>query len=122
VRFLADMGVSMSVVQYLRTEGHDAVHLRELGLQQALDGDVYALATRDRRVILTFDLDFAEIAATAGSALPSVVIFRLNDTRVGRLIERLAIALRNSATSLSAGAIVVVDDSRIRIKELPFER
>lgn len=122
MRFLADMGVSMSVVQYLRMEGHDAVHLRELGLHQALDGDVYALATADQRVILTFDLDFAEIAATAGSALPSVVIFRLNDTRVHRLIERLMIALKNSAIALSAGAIVVVDDARIRIKELPFER
>jgi predicted nuclease of predicted toxin-antitoxin system len=122
MRFLADMGVSLSVVQYLRTEGHDAVHLRELGLQQALDGDVYALAATDSRVILTFDLDFAEIAATAGSALPSVMIFRLNNTRVHRLVERLAIALRNASASLSAGAIVVVDDSRVRIKELPFER
>lgn len=121
MRFLADMGVSLSVVHYLRTEGHDAVHLRELGLERALDSNVYALAATVQRVILTFDLDFGEIAATAGSALPSVVIFRLNDTRVHRLIERLAIALKNSSAALSAGAIVVVDDARIRIRELPFE-
>jgi predicted nuclease of predicted toxin-antitoxin system len=72
-------------------------------------------------VILTFDLDFAEIAATPGSALPSVVIFRMNNARVHWPIERLAVALGNAATALSTGAIVIVDDSRIRIRELPIE-
>ena len=120
MRFPADMGVSMSVVRHLRTEGHDTAHLREIGMQRALDSEVFALATKDQRVILTFDLDFAEIAAAAGQSLPSVVIFRLNDTRVARVIERLAAALQNVADALAVGAIVVVDDYRIRIRELPL--
>lgn len=32
--FLADMGVSMGVVEWLRGGGHDAVHLREQRLQE----------------------------------------------------------------------------------------
>jgi predicted nuclease of predicted toxin-antitoxin system len=31
MRFLADMGVSERVVEWLRTNGHDAVHLRDEG-------------------------------------------------------------------------------------------
>ncbi|MGA3066169.1 MAG: DUF5615 family PIN-like protein [Tepidisphaeraceae bacterium] len=37
MKFLADMGVSAGVVQWLRREGHDAVHLRELGLPRLED-------------------------------------------------------------------------------------
>ena len=34
MRFLADMGVSPRVVDWLRAQGHDARHLREEGLQR----------------------------------------------------------------------------------------
>jgi predicted nuclease of predicted toxin-antitoxin system len=29
MRFLADMGVDQRIVDWLRTQGHDAIHLRE---------------------------------------------------------------------------------------------
>jgi inosine/xanthosine triphosphate pyrophosphatase family protein len=49
------------------------------------------------------------------------VIFRLIDTRVHRVIERLAVALQNASEAMASGAIVVVDDSRIRVRDLPIE-
>src|SRR5262245_1064294 len=104
------MGVSYSVVQYLRDTGQDAVHLRDIGMQRSPDEEVFALALRQERIILTFDLDFAALAAIAGNRWPSVVIFRPNNTRVHRLIERLAKALETTAASLLSGAIVMVDD------------
>lgn len=75
---------------------------------------------KEQRTILTFDLDFAKIAAAAGMQWPSIVIFRLNDTRVFQLIDRLTRALAVAAPDLVAGAIVVVDDARIRVRELPI--
>src|SRR5712664_50105 len=63
VRSLADMGVSYTVVDHLRTSGHDALHLRDIGMQRMPDDEVLAMATQDKRVILTFDLDFARLAA-----------------------------------------------------------
>jgi predicted nuclease of predicted toxin-antitoxin system len=71
VRFLADMGVAGRVVRNLREAGHDAVHLRDEGLQRATDQNVFAKATAEDRIILTFDLDFADIAAAAGLRLPT---------------------------------------------------
>jgi predicted nuclease of predicted toxin-antitoxin system len=63
MRFLADMGVDIRVVQWLRTQGHDAIHLREQGLQRMPDGDIFAKARTEQRILLTFDLDFGEILA-----------------------------------------------------------
>lgn len=57
MKFLADMGVAFRVVYWLRHAGHDAVHLREQGLQRMSDVDIFLKAKREGRIILTFDLD-----------------------------------------------------------------
>lgn len=57
------MGVSMRVVEWLRTSGHDVLHLRDEGLQRLSDGDIFSKAVAEDRVVLTFDLDFGEIIA-----------------------------------------------------------
>jgi predicted nuclease of predicted toxin-antitoxin system len=63
VRFLADMGVDVRVVEWLRGQGYDAVHLREEGLHRAPDEQVFTKALAEDRVVLTFDLDFGDLAA-----------------------------------------------------------
>ena len=60
LRFLADMEVSQSVVEWLRAEGHDAVHLREEGLHRLPDSEVSGKALEEKRVVITFDLGFGE--------------------------------------------------------------
>lgn len=58
MRFLADMGVSVRVVRWLRDQGHDATHLRDEGLQRIPNGEIFAKAIAEGRIVLTFDLDF----------------------------------------------------------------
>jgi predicted nuclease of predicted toxin-antitoxin system len=41
MRFLGDMGVSWRVIEWLRAGGHDAVHLRDEGLQRLPNGDIF---------------------------------------------------------------------------------
>ncbi|HEY6560522.1 MAG TPA: DUF5615 family PIN-like protein [Polyangiaceae bacterium] len=81
MRFLADMGVSPRVVEWLRSVGHDAVHLRDEQLHRLPNGEIFAKAAAENRFILTFDLDFAEIVALSGNHRTGVVVFRLRDTR-----------------------------------------
>lgn len=48
MRFLADMGVDVRVVRWLRERGHDAKHLRDEGLQRMPDGEIFTKAIRVR--------------------------------------------------------------------------
>jgi predicted nuclease of predicted toxin-antitoxin system len=73
VRFLADMGVSQGVVGWLRSAGHDAVHLGDEGLHRLPNGDIFQKAFVEDRVVLTFDLDFGEIVAASEGRVVSVV-------------------------------------------------
>jgi predicted nuclease of predicted toxin-antitoxin system len=114
------MGVDVRVVRWLRQEGHDAKHLRDEGLHRLPNGEIFAKAIAEDRVVLTFDLDFGEIAALTEGRKASVVLFRLHNTRTTHVMDRLAAVLGNCAEVLQKGAVVVVEESRHRIRLLPI--
>jgi predicted nuclease of predicted toxin-antitoxin system len=118
MRFLADMGVAQRTVEWLRAEGHDAVHLRDEGLQRMPNGQIFDKAAAEGRIVLTFDLDFGEIVALSGGQRASVILFRLHNTRTPHVIDRLQKVLKDSSDALEQGAIVVVEESRHRTRRL----
>lgn len=118
MKFLADMGVAKRIVEWLRAEGHDAVHLREQGLDRLPDSEIFKKAGEEHRVILTFDLDFGEIVALSGNRSISVIVFRLRNTRTPHVIERLKKVLDDCTADLTSGAIVVVEETRHRVRRL----
>lgn len=120
LRFLADMGVSWRVVEWLRTQGYDAKHLREEALERLEDAAIFSKAREEGRVVLTFDLDFGEIAALTESRIANIVVFRLRNTRTAFVIERLSAVFAESSKALSEGAIIAIEDSRHRIRRLPI--
>jgi len=116
MRFLCDMGVS----EWLRSQGHESNHLGEEGLARLPNGQIFVKAINENRVILTFDLDFGEIAALAGDRIASVVVFRLQNARAEHVIKRLSTVLEKAIEPLKEGAIVTVEETRLRIRELPI--
>jgi predicted nuclease of predicted toxin-antitoxin system len=122
MRFLADMGVSQRVVTWLQEQGHNATHLRDEGLQQLENGEIFIKAFRESRIILTWDLDFTEILALSKAGTVSAVVFRLMNTRSDHVIERLARVLEESAQDLGEGAIISVEEGRHRVRLLPLGR
>lgn len=120
MRFLADMGVSDSTVRLLRSGDHDAVHLREESLHRLEDSAILEKASRERRAILTFDLDFGELLAASRAPFPSVIVFRLHSQTPASVNPRLLVVLRECVSDIDAGAIVIVEESRYRVHRLPM--
>jgi predicted nuclease of predicted toxin-antitoxin system len=77
VQFLADIFADVRIVKWLLQNGHDATHLRDQGLQRMPNGEIFEKALREDRIVITFDLDFGEIAALTESRRTSVILFRL---------------------------------------------
>ena len=120
MHFLLDMNLPPMMVEWMRSEGHDAVHARDLGQAHLPDREIFAYAAADRRIVVTFDLDFGEIAAFARDSGIGVLLLRLRLARQGYLKERLRAAVAEAAEALQAGAIVLVEDARIRIRKPPI--
>jgi predicted nuclease of predicted toxin-antitoxin system len=122
MRFLADAGISPKTVEFLKQLGHEATHVRTLGMQRAPDAQVIALARTDGSVVLSFDLDFGDLLALGVTDKPSVILFRLADERAESVNRRLSAVLNEQVTELESGALILVQDTRYRVRKLPIRR
>jgi len=120
MKFLADVGISMSTVHALRQEGHNAVHLRDEELQRLSDSGIVEKARQEGRIILTFDLDFSDLLALGLLDSPSVIVFRLRDETPSSVTPKLMEVLKQRREELEQGAIVAVEDTRYRLRRLPI--
>jgi len=120
VKFLADMGVSMSTTGALRACGYDAIHLREQALERLPDAEILNKAREEERIILTFDLDFGDLLAAGAHRLPSVIIFRLHNQTPSSVTPRLLGVVLECAAELTKGAVLIVEDAGYRLRRLPI--
>ncbi|MDP3298318.1 MAG: DUF5615 family PIN-like protein [Thermodesulfovibrionia bacterium] len=120
MKFLADMGISMRIVEWLRSKNHDVIHLREQNLHTLEDHEIFNKAILENRIILTFDLDFGEIVALSKRRPISVILFRLRNTTTPFVLKRLDTVISESKALLEQGHIFIVEESRYRIRKLPI--
>lgn len=99
------MGISLRTIDWLRDRGYDVFHLREKGLQRLPDDEILDLARTEGRIILTVDLDFAQLLAVNQESFPSVILFRLGNENYDEINQRLIEVLNNCQGVLETGAI-----------------
>ena len=80
------------------------------------DADIIAYAMRHEQVVLTFDLDYPALLALNPSSRASAIIFRPLSAEPEWINQRLSETLALLTDALTEGAIVVVDDHRIRVR------
>jgi len=120
MNFLADMGISPRIVDFLQHLRHTAVHLQQQGLHRLKDPQILEKAREEGFILLTHDLDFGDLLAATGADLPSVVIFRLRNMRPEHVNRYLLKIISQYPEALEDGAIITVTEGRIRMRNLPL--
>lgn len=120
MKFLVDQAASWRVARDLARAGHDAIHVRDIGLADADDPIILERALAEDRVIVTQDTDYGTLLAAAHARRPAVVLLRMRDGRPETHARALGDALPMVAAELERGAIVVIGEDAIRIRRLPI--
>ena len=121
MKFLVDNALSPVVAERLGQAGHDAVHVRDYGLQTAADETIFDRAASEERILVSADTDFGTILALRRERNPSLLLFRQERDR--RPEHQAALLLANLAgiePELDKGCVAVIEPARLRIRRLPI--
>ncbi len=69
------MAVSTRVIEWLRENDHDVLHVRDEGMRCAPDEDILTKARAEARVVLTLDLDFGYLLALVAQSYRPLSFF-----------------------------------------------
>jgi predicted nuclease of predicted toxin-antitoxin system len=123
LKFLVDANLSPQVADRLRLEGHDVVHVGDVGLLTADDQPILAHASASERTIVSADADFATLLAVANRSEPSFILLRSADLLTPNQQAELILAnLEAVASDLHAGAVVTIGRGHLRVRSLPMRR
>ena len=120
MKILVDMNLSPMWVQFLVSNGVEAVHWSTIGKPSAPDSQILDYAASNGFVVFTHDLDFGMLLAANKSRGPSVIQVRTQDvlpSAIGSVVLRAIDACHHH---LEAGAVVTVDLVQNRIRLLPI--
>jgi len=102
LKFLVDAQLPPALAQFLRSQGHEASHVAELGLAQADDAAVWSHACRSAAVIITKDDDFKNRVLLSKTSA-DVVLIRVGNCSNRALVGWFAPALPAVLERLKSG-------------------
>jgi predicted nuclease of predicted toxin-antitoxin system len=120
VKVLIDLNLTPDWVPVLQRHGWSAVHWSTVGDRRAPDRTIMDWAVANGHIVFTHDLDFGTALALTHATGPSVLQVRAQDVLPDHLERVVVAALRQHDADLAAGALVVVDESKSRVRVLPF--
>lgn len=102
VSFVVDAQLPPALAGWLRSQGYECVAVRDVGLHDALDTEIWKWAAENDAVIVTQDDDFVARVLTTVEG-PAVVWLKAGNVSNSVLIERLRPLLPQVVDALESG-------------------
>ena len=120
VRLVIDMNLSVEWISELNQNGWSAVHWSTIGDPRAVDSVIMDWALANGHIVFTHDLDFGTMLALTHATGPSVLQVRSQNVLPENIGPMVIAALQQHNAALAAGALVVVDEKKSRVRVLPL--
>ena len=120
MRLLLDLNLSPTLCSRFAAGGHEAVHWSSVGDLRASDATILSYASQHDMIVVTHDLDFGALLAASQAEGPSVIQFRTQNVLGAKFVDFILATLERFKVELLAGALVVIDERRSRVRVLPI--
>ena len=120
LQIVVDMNLSVEWIALLEQAGWRAIHWSAIGDPRANDATIMAWALTHEHLVFTHDLDFGTALALTHAGGPSVIQVRGPKVLPEHMGPVVLAALKQYETELIAGALVVVEQAKSRVRVLPL--
>ena len=118
MRFLLDANMPRSALALFVQHGHQAEHVKDIGFGDAPDGKIASRARADSAVLVTRDLDFADVRRYPPQIAPGLLVMRIPDDWTAQQIVAVLgqfLALDSLVASLP-GHLAILDQRQARFR------
>jgi predicted nuclease of predicted toxin-antitoxin system len=116
MKFKIDENLPVEIAQLLQESGYDAATVLEQQLGGKPDGNIAQICQQEDRIIVTLDLDFADIRTYPPSEYAGMIVFRLSQQdkfHVLNICQRMLAVFKRETPQQK---LWIVEDNRIRIR------
>ncbi|MGB9337439.1 MAG: DUF5615 family PIN-like protein [Candidatus Acidiferrales bacterium] len=115
MRIKLDENLPVSLKSAIEKFGHDVDTTQHEGLRGRTDREVWDAAQKDRRFLITQDLDFSDIRRFAPGSHHGLLLIRLRSPDLRILIDRVTELFRSDDSASWTGCVVIATDRKVRV-------
>jgi predicted nuclease of predicted toxin-antitoxin system len=116
VKFKVDENLPVEIVDLLRNSNFDVISVVEQGLSGENDPIIAGICQQEDRVLITLDLDFADIRSYPPEQFPGLLVMRLryqDKTHVVEVFRRVIHLLERETVE---HRLWIIEEKRVRIR------
>lgn len=119
IKFLLDENLPFALVEFLRNQGYEVEHLKQLGKGGIRNGEVYQVAAEKDAWILTRDSDFKSYHKFVTHPVKGIIVLTLSDTRTQKILNVVKHFLETQDDKLSSKRLIIIAEGEIKIYDVP---
>ena len=117
MRFKVDENLPVGAATLLLKAGHDVQAVLQQGLGGQPDADIANACQRERRILITLDIDFADIRTYPPEQFHGLIVLRLRQQDRAHVLDVLGRLLQILGSESIQGQLWIVEEDRIRIRD-----
>lgn len=119
MKFLVDEDLPRSIDHLLRSYGHEAVDVRDIGLRGAKDSQIISYAQNKDLCLVTGDFDFSNIRNYPPAQYAGIIVLSIQKDATSLFILNLlrGFLKQDKLVSELPGKLAIIEPWRIRIRK-----
>jgi predicted nuclease of predicted toxin-antitoxin system len=117
MKFKIDENLPVEIADLLRSDHYDAMTVMDQELVGAKDQFIAEVCLQEGRILITLDLDFADIYTYPLHKYPGFIVFRVHRQEKYYLINIFQRMIPLISHNFQKHQLWIIEDNRIRIRE-----
>jgi predicted nuclease of predicted toxin-antitoxin system len=116
VKFKVDENLPIELAKMLRQAGHDAMTVLEQQYGGSADIRLATLCQQENRILVTLDMDFADIRTFRPADYPGLMVLRLSRHDKPHVLSVFSRVMQLLPTESLDNTLWIIEENRIRIR------